>query len=82
MTPIEEKVCALLVEEYGLDQTRVTLEAEVKSDLGLDSLDEVELVMACEKEFDIDIPDAEAAELRTVGDYARCVAARAPVGHA
>ena len=56
------------VEELGVEREKLTAEASFMEDLGADSLDTVELVMAFEKEFDIDIPDEEAEKLRTVGD--------------
>jgi len=68
MDPMEEKVKDIIVEELGVEREKLTNEASFMEDLGADSLDTVELVMAFEKEFDIDIPDEEAEKLRTVGD--------------
>ncbi|HSE28945.1 MAG TPA: acyl carrier protein [Gemmatimonadales bacterium] len=68
MSDIEEKVKDIIVEELGVEREKLTAEASFMEDLGADSLDTVELVMAFEKEFDIDIPDEEAEKLRTVGD--------------
>jgi len=68
MSEIEEKVKDIIVEELGVEREKLTDEASFMEDLGADSLDTVELVMAFEKEFDIDIPDEEAEKLRTVGD--------------
>ena len=68
MSDIEEKVKDIIVEELGVERDKLTAEASFMEDLGADSLDTVELVMAFEKEFDIDIPDEEAEKLRTVGD--------------
>jgi acyl carrier protein len=65
---IEERVKDIIVEELGVEREKLTAEASFMEDLGADSLDTVELVMAFEKEFDIDIPDEEAEKLRTVGD--------------
>ena len=65
---IEEKVKDIIVEELGVEREKLTSEASFMEDLGADSLDTVELVMAFEKEFDIDIPDEDAEKLRTVGD--------------
>jgi acyl carrier protein len=65
---IEERVKDIIVEELGVEREKLTSEASFMEDLGADSLDTVELVMAFEKEFDIDIPDEEAEKLRTVGD--------------
>ena len=64
---LEEKVKDIIVEELGVEREKLTSEASFMEDLGADSLDTVELVMAFEKEFDIDIPDEEAEKLRTVG---------------
>jgi len=68
MSELEEKVINIIVEELGVERDKVTNEASFMEDLGADSLDTVELVMAFEKEFDVDIPDEEAEKLRTVGD--------------
>ena len=65
---LEERVKDIIVEELGVEREKLTTEASFMEDLGADSLDTVELVMAFEKEFDIDIPDEEAEKLRTVGD--------------
>jgi acyl carrier protein len=68
MSDVDEKVKDIIVEELGVEREKLTAEASFMEDLGADSLDTVELVMAFEKEFDIDIPDEEAEKLRTVGD--------------
>ena len=68
MSNVEEKVKDIIVEELGVEREKLTSEASFMEDLGADSLDRVELVMAFEKEFDIDIPDEDAEKLRTVGD--------------
>ncbi|MFL5140515.1 MAG: acyl carrier protein [Microvirga sp.] len=68
MSDISERVKKIVVEHLGVDEAKVTEQASFVDDLGADSLDTVELVMAFEKEFDIDIPDEEAEKLRTVGD--------------
>lgn len=68
MSNLEEKVKDIIVEELGVEREKLTSDASFMEDLGADSLDTVELVMAFEKEFDIDIPDEEAEKLRTVGD--------------
>ena len=68
MSNVEEKVKDIIVEELGVEREKLTSDASFMEDLGADSLDTVELVMAFEKEFDIDIPDEEAVKLRTVGD--------------
>ena len=71
MSNVEEKVKDIIVEELGVEREKLTSEASFMEDLGADSLDTVELVMAFEKEFDIDIPDEEAEKLRTVGEIGR-----------
>ena len=65
---ILEKVKAIIVEQLGVADTAVTMEASFIDDLGADSLDLVELIMALEEEFDIEIPDADAEKVVTVGD--------------
>ena len=68
MKQLEDKVKDIIAEELGVERDKLTTEASFMEDLGADSLDTVELVMAFEKEFDIDIPDEDAEKLRTVGD--------------
>ena len=63
-----EKVKGIIVEQLGVAEASVTMEASFIDDLGADSLDIVELVMALEEEFDIEIPDADAEKDTTVGD--------------
>ena len=63
-----DKIKAIVVEQLGVDESEVTMEASCIDDLGADSLDLVELIMALEDEFDIEIPDEEAEKLKTVGD--------------
>lgn len=65
---IEATVKKIIAEQLGVDLEKVTLEAAFKEDLGADSLDTVELVMALEDEFDTEIPDEDAEKIRTVGD--------------
>ena len=65
---ILEKVKAIIVEQLGVADTAVTMEASFIDDLGADSLDIVELVMAIEEEFDIEIPDSDAEKVVTVAD--------------
>ena len=63
-----EKIKEIIVEQLGVAETSVTMEASFIDDLGADSLDIVELVMALEEEFDIEIPDADAEKVVTGGD--------------
>jgi acyl carrier protein len=65
---IEERVKEIIVENLGVDAEKVTANASFVEDLGADSLDTVELVMAFEEEFDIEIPDEDAEKLTTVGE--------------
>lgn len=63
-----EKVKETIIEQLGVADTAVTTEASFIDDLGADSLDIVELIMALEEEFDMEIPDADAEKIVTVGD--------------
>ena len=63
-----DRVKKIIVEQLGVEDNEVTTEASIREDLGADSLDQVELVMAFETEFGIDIPDEEAEKIKTVGD--------------
>ena len=65
---IEERVKKIIVEQLGVKEEDVKPEASFVEDLGADSLDTVELVMALEEEFDIEIPDEEAEKIATVQD--------------
>ena len=65
---IAEQVKQIIVEQLGVDEGEVTPSASFIDDLGADSLDNVELVMAFEEEFDLEIPDEEAEKIRTVQD--------------
>lgn len=65
---IEQKVKDIIVEQLGVEADKVTSNAKFIDDLGADSLDTVELVMAFEEEFGIDVPDNEAEKLRSVED--------------
>ena len=66
--PIEARVREIIINELGLEPEKVTDDASFVEDLGADSLDTVELVMAFEEEFGLDIPDEDAEQMRTVGD--------------
>lgn len=63
-----EKVKDIIVEQLGVDEEEVKMESSFIDDLGADSLDIVELIMAIEEEFDLEIPDKEAEKITTVGD--------------
>jgi acyl carrier protein len=68
MATTEEKVKQIIVEQLGVDEAEVTPSASFVDDLGADSLDTVELVMAFEEAFEIEIPDEDAEKIRTVQD--------------
>ena len=66
MSSLEEKVKKIIAEQLSVAEDQITPEASFVEDLGADSLDTVELVMALEEEFEIDIPDEEAEKINTV----------------
>jgi len=68
-----EKVKKTIVEQLGVEENEVTMDASITDDLGADSLDQVELVMALETEFNLDIPDEEAEKIKTVGDAVKYI---------
>jgi acyl carrier protein len=68
MSSIEKRVKEIVAEQLGVDEAQVTGEASFMDDLGADSLDQVELVMALEEEFDIEISDEDAEKIATVQD--------------
>jgi acyl carrier protein len=65
---VESKVKEIIVEQLGVDASQVTPEASFVDDLGADSLDTVELVMALEEKFELEIPDEDAEKITTVGE--------------
>ncbi len=75
-TQTEERVKKIIVEQLGVDEAQVTPEASFIEDLGADSLDTVELVMAFEEEFGIEIPDEDAEKIVTVRDAIEYIKAR------
>jgi acyl carrier protein len=77
MGAIEEKVIDIIVDKLGVERAEVTPEAVFVDDLGADSLDLVELIMAMEEEFGMEIADEEAEKLRTVQDVISFITARA-----
>jgi len=68
MADIESRVKDIIINELGVEAEKVTSDASFVEDLGADSLDTVELVMAFEEEFGIEIPDEDAEKMQTVGD--------------
>ena len=71
-----EKVRDVIVRELSVPESKVTEEATFDGDLSADSLDVVELVMALEDEFDVEIPEEDAEKIRTVGDAVRYLEAK------
>lgn len=70
---IMEKVKKIIAEQLGVDESEITNESHFIDDLGADSLDTVELVMALEEEFGIEIPDEDAEKIQTVGDVQKYI---------
>ncbi len=70
---VQDKITEIIVEQLGVKPEEVTPEASFVDDLGADSLDTVELVMALEEEFGIEIPDEDAEKIQTVGDAIRYI---------
>jgi len=77
MASVEERVKQIIVEQLGVDEAEVTPNASFVDDLGADSLDTVELVMAFEEAFEIEIPDEQAEKIRTVKDAVEYINAHA-----
>ena len=73
MSEVREKVKKIIVDHLGVDEAKVTDEASFIDDLGADSLDTVELVMAFEEEFGAEISDSEAEKILTVGDAVKFI---------
>ncbi|PKM82604.1 MAG: acyl carrier protein [Firmicutes bacterium HGW-Firmicutes-14] len=76
MSSTFDKVKGIIVEQLSAEEEEVTMESTFIDDLGADSLDIVELVMAFEEEFDIEIPDEDAEKIRTVGDAVKYIEER------
>lgn len=76
MSSIYDRVKAIIVEQLGVDAEDVNPEASFVDDLGADSLDIVELVMALEEEFDLQIPDEDAEKIRKVGEAVKYIQER------
>lgn len=68
-----EKVKDILVDQLDVEEEKVTMEASVADDLGADSLDIVDLVMSLEEEFDVEIPDDQVENIKTVGDIVKYI---------
>ncbi len=77
MDALNERVNTLITDQLGVDRKSLTPEANLLDDLGADSLDVVELVMALEEEFGIEVPDDDVENIRTIGDIVQYVEARA-----
>ncbi|MBC8570245.1 acyl carrier protein [Zongyangia hominis] len=68
-----EKVREILCDQLDVDEEQVTMEASITDDLGADSLDVVDLVMSIEEEFDLEFPDEEVENIKTVGDIVKYI---------
>ena len=71
-----DKIKSIVVDQLGVDEDQVTEDASFVDDLGADSLDTVELIMAFEEEFDIEIPDEDAQKIKTVKDVMEYIEAK------
>lgn len=71
-----DKICDIIVEQLDVEEEKVTAEASISEDLGADSLDVVDLVMSIEESFDIEIPDEEVENIKTVGDIVKFIEAK------
>ena len=74
---VQERVKNIIVEQLGVEADQVKPEAQFVNDLGADSLDTVELIMAVEEEFDVEIPDDKAEKIKTVGEAVSYIEAAA-----
>ena len=68
-----EKVVSIIADQLDVEEEKVTMEAAIADDLGADSLDVVDLVMSLEEEFNIEIPDEEVENIKTVGDIVKFI---------
>ena len=75
---LEERVKVIIVEQLGVEASQVTEKAKFVDDLGADSLDTIELVMALEEEFSIEIPDEDAEKIVSVGDAINYITEHSP----
>jgi acyl carrier protein len=76
--PLVDRIREMVAEQLGVDQSDVQPDANILEDLGADSLDVVELVMALEEAFDIEVPDEDVEGLRTIGDVQKYIQQRVP----
>ena len=77
MSDIATRVKKIIVDKLGVEEAEVTNEASFTNDLGADSLDTVELIMALEEEFNVEIPDEDAEKMKTVGDAIKYIEEKA-----
>mgnify|MGYP001168998329 CR=1 FL=1 len=68
MPSVQERVTKIIVDELGVSEDQIKSEAKFQDDLGADSLDQVELIMRFEEEFDLEIPDEDTEKIMTVGN--------------
>lgn len=68
-----EKVKSIIIDQLDVDEDKVTMDANIQDDLGADSLDLVDLVMSFEEEFDMEIPDEQVENIKTVGDIVKYI---------
>ena len=71
-----DKIKSIIVDQLDADENEVTMEANIQDDLGADSLDVVDLVMSIEENFDIEIPDEDIENIKTVGDIVKYIEAK------
>ncbi|MBR1863254.1 MAG: acyl carrier protein [Ruminococcus sp.] len=76
MKMVFDKIREIIVEQLDVDEDKVTNDASITDDLGADSLDVVDLVMSIEESFDIEIPDEEVENIKTVGDIVKFIEAK------
>ena len=76
MASVAEKVKAIIVEQLGVNEDQVKDEASFTEDLGADSLDQVELILALEEEFGVEIPDEDAEKITNVGEAVKYIAGK------
>ncbi len=72
-----EKVKVILAEQFDIDEDTITMETNIQDDLGADSLDVVDLLMSIEDEFEVEVPDEEIENIRTVGELVSFIEANA-----